>query len=109
MIVDRWTVTVASVGDSRCILDTQGGAVTTLTVDHRLEENIEEYVNTNYSSLRLCQLALYVLLMITSSLYIRRRQRVTASGGEVGRLSIVGGAEVSISCCIYAFRLRPVF
>ncbi|KAL5070527.1 hypothetical protein RYX36_021414, partial [Vicia faba] len=77
VIVDRWTVTVASVGDSRCILDTQGGAVTTLTVDHRLEENIEE------------------------------RQRVTASGGEVGRLSIVGGAEVSISCCIYAFRLRP--
>ena len=45
MIVDRWTVTVASVGDSRCILDTQGGAVTTLTVDHRLEENIEEYVS----------------------------------------------------------------
>ena len=45
VIVDRWTVTVASVGDSRCILDTQGGAVTTLTVDHRLEENIEEYVS----------------------------------------------------------------
>ncbi|KAF7808857.1 putative protein phosphatase 2C 15 [Senna tora] len=64
VIVDRWTVTVASVGDSRCILDTQGGAVTNLTVDHRLEENIEE------------------------------RERVTASGGEVGRLSIVGGAEV---------------
>lgn len=37
-------MTVASVGDSRCILDTQGGAVTSLTVDHRLEENIEEYV-----------------------------------------------------------------
>ena len=42
MIVDGWTVTVASVGDSRCILDTQGGAVSTLTVDHRLEENVEE-------------------------------------------------------------------
>ncbi|CAI8605055.1 unnamed protein product [Vicia faba] len=69
VIVDRWTVTVASVGDSRCILDTQGGAVTTLTVDHRLEENIEE------------------------------RQRVTASGGEVGRLSIVGGAEVGPLRC----------
>ncbi|KAK1398053.1 hypothetical protein POM88_007916 [Heracleum sosnowskyi] len=27
VIIDRWTVTVASVGDSRCILDTQGGAV----------------------------------------------------------------------------------
>ncbi|CAK8574028.1 unnamed protein product [Lathyrus oleraceus] len=69
VIVDRWTVTVASVGDSRCILDTQGGAVTTLTVDHRLEENIEE------------------------------RQRVTASGGEVGRLSIVGGAEIGPLRC----------
>lgn len=69
VIVDRWTVTVASVGDSRCILDTQGGAVTTLTVDHRLEENIEE------------------------------RERVTASGGEVGRLSIVGGAEIGPLRC----------
>lgn len=42
VIVDRWIVTVASVGDSRCILDTQDGAVTLLTVDHRLEENAEE-------------------------------------------------------------------
>lgn len=42
VIVDRWTVTVASVGDSRCILDTQGGAVSELTVDHRHEENAEE-------------------------------------------------------------------
>lgn len=46
VIVDGWTVTVASVGDSRCILDTQGGALSTLTVDHRLEENVEEYVLT---------------------------------------------------------------
>ncbi|XP_061368193.1 probable protein phosphatase 2C 15 [Gastrolobium bilobum] len=69
VIVDRWTVTVASVGDSRCILDAQGGAVTNLTVDHRLEENIEE------------------------------RERVTASGGEVGRLSIVGGAEIGPLRC----------
>ena len=42
VIVDRWIVTVASVGDSRCILDTQDGEVTLLTVDHRLEENVEE-------------------------------------------------------------------
>ncbi|XP_062110064.1 probable protein phosphatase 2C 15 [Humulus lupulus] len=69
VIVDGWTVTVASVGDSRCILDTQGGAVSTLTVDHRLEENVEE------------------------------RERVTASGGEVGRLSIVGGAEIGPLRC----------
>ena len=40
--MDEWTITVASVGDSRCILESQGGAVSTLTVDHRLEENEEE-------------------------------------------------------------------
>ncbi|KAI3811944.1 hypothetical protein L1987_16642 [Smallanthus sonchifolius] len=69
VIVDRWTVTVASVGDSRCILDTQGGAVSVLTVDHRLEDNQEE------------------------------RERVKASGGEVGRLSILGGAEIGPLRC----------
>ncbi|KAJ0985758.1 hypothetical protein J5N97_004114 [Dioscorea zingiberensis] len=69
VIVDGWTITVASVGDSRCILDSQGGDVSLLTVDHRLEENVEE------------------------------RERVTASGGEVGRLSIVGGAEIGPLRC----------
>ncbi|XP_041014007.1 probable protein phosphatase 2C 15 [Juglans microcarpa x Juglans regia] len=69
VIVDGWTVTVASVGDSRCILATQGGTVATLTVDHRLEENVEE------------------------------RERVSASGGEVGRLSIVGGAAIGPLRC----------
>lgn len=69
VVVDGWTVTVASVGDSRCILDSQGGVVSTLTVDHRLEENAEE------------------------------RDRVTASGGEVGRLCMVGGAEIGPLRC----------
>lgn len=69
VIVDGWTVTVASVGDSRCILDTQGDAISVLTVDHRLEDNLEE------------------------------RNRVTASGGEVGRLSIAGGAEIGPLRC----------
>ena len=41
VIVDACTVTVASVGDSRCILDTRGGAISTVAVDHRLEENVE--------------------------------------------------------------------
>lgn len=63
-MIDEWTITVASVGDSRCILDTQTGVVSLLTVDHRLEENVEE------------------------------RERVTASGGEVGRLNIFGGNAV---------------
>ncbi|XP_078445661.1 protein phosphatase 2C family protein isoform X2 [Wolffia australiana] len=69
VIIDRRIVTVASVGDSRCILDTEDGGVTLLTVDHRLEENAEE------------------------------RQRVTASGGEVGRLSILGGREIGPLRC----------
>lgn len=72
VVIDGWTVTVASVGDSRCILDTQGGVVSLLTVDHRLEENEEE------------------------------RERVTASGGEVGRLNVFGGSEV---CIVYLFIL----
>ncbi|XP_008778230.2 probable protein phosphatase 2C 15 [Phoenix dactylifera] len=69
VIIDGWTITVASVGDSRCILDAHGGVVSLLTVDHRLEENVEE------------------------------RERVTASGGEVGRLSIMGGAEIGPLRC----------
>ncbi|KAG6588608.1 probable protein phosphatase 2C 5 [Cucurbita pepo subsp. pepo] len=69
VVIDGWTVTVASVGDSRCILDTQGGVVSLLTVDHRLEENEEE------------------------------RKRVTASGGEVGRLNVFGGNEVGPLRC----------
>ncbi|XP_072975479.1 probable protein phosphatase 2C 33 isoform X2 [Typha angustifolia] len=69
VVIDGFTVTVASVGDSRCILDTPGGEVCLLTVDHRLEENVEE------------------------------RERVTASGGEVGRLNICGGKEVGPLRC----------
>ncbi|XP_024531793.1 probable protein phosphatase 2C 15 [Selaginella moellendorffii] len=41
VIVDRWTVTVASVGDSRCVLDTEAG-VMPMTVDHRLDDNEAE-------------------------------------------------------------------
>ncbi|KAL5647742.1 hypothetical protein ACJX0J_042097, partial [Zea mays] len=69
VVIDGFTITVASVGDSRCILDTQGGELQLLTVDHRLEENAEE------------------------------RERVTASGGEVGRLNLFGGQEVGPLRC----------
>uniref|UniRef100_A0A1J3ISZ2 protein-serine/threonine phosphatase n=1 Tax=Noccaea caerulescens TaxID=107243 RepID=A0A1J3ISZ2_NOCCA len=69
VLIDGWTITVASVGDSRCILDTQGDVVSLLTVDHRLEENVEE------------------------------RERITASGGEVGRLNVFGGNEVGPLRC----------
>lgn len=69
VVIDGLTVTVASVGDSRCILDVQGGVVSLLTVDHRLEENVEE------------------------------RERVKSSGGEVGRLNVYGGPEVGPLRC----------
>ena len=42
MIIDGWYVTVASVGDSRCILETADGDIYSLSADHRLETNIEE-------------------------------------------------------------------
>lgn len=41
-VVTGWTVTVAGVGDSRCILDTVGGGVIELTIDHRFEDSPEE-------------------------------------------------------------------
>uniref|UniRef100_A0A1D1ZFQ4 protein-serine/threonine phosphatase n=2 Tax=Anthurium amnicola TaxID=1678845 RepID=A0A1D1ZFQ4_9ARAE len=69
VIIDGWVVTVASVGDSRCILESAEGAVYSLSADHRLEENEEEV------------------------------ERITASGGEVGRLNIVGGAEIGPLRC----------
>ncbi|RWR92540.1 Protein phosphatase 2C PP2C-like domain-containing protein [Cinnamomum micranthum f. kanehirae] len=64
VIIDRWVITVASVGDSCCILESAEGTIYSLSADHRLEENEEE------------------------------RDRITASGGEVGRLNMVGGAEI---------------
>lgn len=69
VLVDKWTVTVASVGDSRCILDAFGGGVSALSVDHRFEENAEE------------------------------RKRVMDCGGEVCRLSLAGGAEIGPLRC----------
>lgn len=42
VIIDRWVITVASVGDSRCILESAEGAIYSLSADHRLEENEPE-------------------------------------------------------------------
>ena len=42
VIIDGWAITVTSVGDSLCIFDAQGGDVSLLTMDHKLEENVEE-------------------------------------------------------------------
>ncbi|CAJ1972677.1 unnamed protein product, partial [Sphenostylis stenocarpa] len=63
VIIEGWVVTVASVGDSRCVLESSDGEIYYLSADHRLESNEEE------------------------------RVRITSSGGEVGRLNTGGGAE----------------
>ncbi|MQM13364.1 hypothetical protein Taro_046290 [Colocasia esculenta] len=69
VIIDGWVATVASVGDSRCILESAEGTFYSLSADHRLEANKEEV------------------------------ERITASGGEVGRLNTVGGAEIGPLRC----------
>ncbi|PSS31415.1 Protein like [Actinidia chinensis var. chinensis] len=69
MIIERWVITVASVGDSRCILESAEGEIYYLSADHRLECNVEE------------------------------RERITASGGEVGRLNTGGGTEIGPLRC----------
>lgn len=57
VVVDGWTITVASVGDSRCVLDSQE-VVSTLTVDHRLDSNVEEYMNMHHLSILYCCICL---------------------------------------------------
>jgi len=42
VIVDEWVVTVASVGDSRCILESADGSVYYLSADHRFDSNPDE-------------------------------------------------------------------
>ncbi|KAF5747058.1 Phosphatase 2C family protein isoform 1 [Tripterygium wilfordii] len=69
VIIEGWIVTVASVGDSRCILESAEGDIYYLSADHRLECDEEE------------------------------RDRITASGGEVGRLNAGGGAEIGPLRC----------
>ncbi|KAJ0981495.1 hypothetical protein J5N97_009750 [Dioscorea zingiberensis] len=64
VIIDGWVVTVASVGDSLCILESAEGSVHFLSANHRLEVNEDEV------------------------------KRVIASGVRVRRLNTVGGAEV---------------
>ncbi|AQK43954.1 putative protein phosphatase 2C 12 [Zea mays] len=67
-IIDGSVVTVASVGDSRCVLEAEG-SIYYLSADHRFDANEEEV------------------------------GRVTECGGEVGRLNVVGGAEVAL--CLF--------
>ncbi|XP_039033202.1 probable protein phosphatase 2C 12 [Hibiscus syriacus] len=65
VIIEGWVITVASVGDSRCIFESAEGGIYYLSADHRLECNEEE------------------------------RERITTRGGEIGRLNAGSGAEVS--------------
>lgn len=42
VIIDGWIITVASVGDSQCILESAEGSIYLLSADHRFEVNEEE-------------------------------------------------------------------
>ncbi|KAL0360818.1 UNVERIFIED_CONTAM: putative protein phosphatase 2C 12 [Sesamum radiatum] len=64
VIIEGWVLTVASVGDSRGVLESAEGTIYYLSADHRLDVSEEE------------------------------RERITASGGEVGRLNTGGGTEL---------------
>ncbi|XP_059637102.1 probable protein phosphatase 2C 12 [Cornus florida] len=69
VIIEGWVVTVGSVGDSRCVLESADGGIFYLSADHRLECSEEE------------------------------RERITASGGEVGRLNTGGGTQIGPLRC----------
>ncbi|KAJ1289969.1 hypothetical protein BS78_02G205500 [Paspalum vaginatum] len=69
VVIDEWVVTVASVGDSRCILESADGSVYYLSADHRFDSNPDEV------------------------------ERVTACGSKVGKMDIVGGPEVGPLRC----------
>ncbi|NP_001141493.1 Probable protein phosphatase 2C 69 [Zea mays] len=69
VIIDEWVVTVASVGDSRCILESADGSIYFLSADHRFDSNPDEV------------------------------KRVTACGSKVGKMDIVGGPEVGPLRC----------
>ncbi|KAL3634227.1 hypothetical protein CASFOL_021281 [Castilleja foliolosa] len=69
VIIDGWVLTVASVGDSRAVLESAEGGLYYLSADHRLECSEEE------------------------------RERITSSGGEVGRLNTGAGNEIGPLRC----------
>ncbi|ONM62759.1 putative protein phosphatase 2C 12 [Zea mays] len=68
VIIDGLFITVASVGDSRCVLQAEG-SIYHLSSDHRFDASKEEV------------------------------DRVTKCGGDVGRLNVVGGAEIGPLRC----------
>ncbi|WMV37560.1 hypothetical protein MTR67_030945 [Solanum verrucosum] len=69
VIIEGWVVTVASVGDSLCVLESAKWEIYHLSADHRLECNEEE------------------------------RKRIATSGGEVGRLNTGGGTQIGPLRC----------
>ncbi|KAL3617934.1 hypothetical protein CASFOL_038255 [Castilleja foliolosa] len=69
VIIEGWVLTVASVGDSRGVLESAEGTIYYLSADHRLDCSEEE------------------------------RERITASGGEVGRLNTGAGTEIGPLRC----------
>ncbi|PIN25258.1 Serine/threonine protein phosphatase [Handroanthus impetiginosus] len=68
-IIEGWVLTVASVGDSRSVLESAEGGIYYLSADHRLDCSEEE------------------------------RERITASGGEIGRFNAGAGTEIGPLRC----------
>ncbi|KAG8389953.1 hypothetical protein BUALT_Bualt01G0033100 [Buddleja alternifolia] len=69
VIIEGWVLTVASVGDSRAVLESAEGGIYYLSADHRLDCSEDE------------------------------RERITSCGGEVGRLNAGGGTEIGPLRC----------
>ncbi|THF96667.1 hypothetical protein TEA_000854 [Camellia sinensis var. sinensis] len=115
-----WVLTVASVGDSRCILESAEGEIYYLSADHRLECSVEEReritasggevgrlntgggteftppMNSKPTNHSIAMVNTFFLCFFNiHMLYVAGRERITASGGEVGRLNTGGGTELS--------------
>ncbi|XP_028118827.1 probable protein phosphatase 2C 12 [Camellia sinensis] len=120
MIIEGWVLTVASVGDSRCILESAEGEIYYLSADHRLECSVEEReritasggevgrlntgggteftppMNSKPTNHSIAMVNTFFLCFFNiHMLYVAGRERITASGGEVGRLNTGGGTELS--------------
>lgn len=42
VIIEGWVISVASVGDSQCVVESVEGEIHCLAADHRLDTNVEE-------------------------------------------------------------------
>ena len=65
VIIDGSVVTVASVGDSRCVLEAEG-SIYYLSADHRFDASVEEYdCFLTEPAVVLCWLYVWLLSMVS--------------------------------------------